>query len=436
MNKENILSPLEYKRLKGSKLQIPITKKYENYPFLIQTGFYLVNIHYCNIEKEAIHNLITYQYLNISSNIELTLLKYSNDILQIYYTTNFVKEQSFPKTNWEKVKLGIPISCNCKGIAIKTKKLLPNETLFLQFLFHIKENKNHQKYYFIFHHYLQQKKIFLDFQINYRKQYKWSIQTIKNILSNEIYIGNLVQFKTTHVSYKNHTLIHNPPSKQIKVSHTHKAIIDIPTWNQVQLKLKNSLKGTKKGKIHPLSNKLFCSECSQKFMKCGKSNKEGYSYFCCRDKLHQWKNCNNKKYFSEKMLYDILLKHINQFIKNYLDEEEFLKLSQQNQNKDTSDKEEYHFLLQELQNKNHYFTNLYESYTQKLLTKQEFLTLKEKYIADIELLKNRIHSIENPHKSTSIHYQAMHFCRSVRPACKTKSMQPERPEGMAATETE
>ena len=49
----------------------------------------------------------------------------------------------------------------------------------------------------------------LDFKINIRRKLKWSSQTIKSILKDEVYIGNMVQFKTTTVSYKNHTLVYN-----------------------------------------------------------------------------------------------------------------------------------------------------------------------------------------------------------------------------------
>ena len=60
LNQEKILSPLEYKRLNGSKLQIPITKFLENFSSIKQTGYYKVDISYPFID---LCNIFTLYYL-------------------------------------------------------------------------------------------------------------------------------------------------------------------------------------------------------------------------------------------------------------------------------------------------------------------------------------------------------------------------------------
>ncbi len=398
LNQENILSPLEYKRLNGSKLQIPLTKRFENYQSIKQVGNYKLDVIYYNNERERKKDLITYQYLSSTNNhLIYTLQNYSSNKIDLYYSLcQNINEKNFKLKEWRKIKKGdsLPTSVNC--IAIHIKDLQYKQAIFYQFDIELKENKCHNEYFFIFHHYLNNKLSNLNFDIKIRKKYKWSIQTIKNILTNEFYIGNLVQFKSTHVSYKNHTVIHNNKSKWIRANNTHEAIIESEIWNKVQNKLKSNTRSTKNGNIHPLSNKVFCSECNKSFIKCGKSNSNGYSYLCCRDKLEKWKNCNNKKYINEKIMHTFLLEKINNFIHTFFDEAEFRKLERKHQpvfESNTSQEQELNFLQGKLQSKNKYFTNLYESYTKGILNQQEFLMLKTKYQNEIEILKKRINTI-------------------------------------------
>lgn len=406
LNQENILSPLEYKILTGSKLQIPLTKKFENYQSIKQVGNYKLDVIYYNNEKKTIKNMITYQYLSTPSNhILYTLQNYSDKKTKLYYTLKpNINKKNFNLDDWIKINQGDTLPPYVSCIAIRTKELQYKQAIFYQFDIKLNQNKEHNEYFFIFHTYLNKNLSTLNFDIKIRKKYKWSIQTIKNILTNEFYIGNLVQFKSTHVSYKNHTVIHNNKDKWIYANNTHEAIIETKIWKKVQNQLKENARSTKTGNIHPLSNKVFCLNCNKKFMKCGKSDSEGYSYLCCRDKLEKWTNCNNKKYINEKVIHTLLLEKINNFIQTFFDKKEFIQLKQKihyDSNSNTQQKNELNFLLQQLQNKTEYFTNLYESYSNGILNEQEFLTLKIKYQEELEILKNRIQSINSNIKNVN-----------------------------------
>lgn len=64
----------------------------------------------------------------------------------------------------------------------------------------------------------------------YRQNGVWNDVTVRTLLRNEVYIGNMVQNKHGTVSYKNHKLIKKPKSEWIRVENTHEAIIDMDTW--------------------------------------------------------------------------------------------------------------------------------------------------------------------------------------------------------------
>lgn len=61
----------------------------------------------------------------------------------------------------------------------------------------------------------------------------WQAQTVKRLLANQIYIGNLAQMKETTVSYKNHKVIRKDQSEWVIIEHNHEPIISRELWNKV-----------------------------------------------------------------------------------------------------------------------------------------------------------------------------------------------------------
>ena len=83
--------------------------------------------------------------------------------------------------------------------------------------------------------------------------YKWSTQTVSDILERQAYIGNTVNFTTYKPSYKSKRFVKNPPEKQMVFENTHEAIIDIDTWKKVQELRKNKRCPSKTGKSNMFS---------------------------------------------------------------------------------------------------------------------------------------------------------------------------------------
>lgn len=212
-------------------------------------------------------------------------------------------------------KVGTYIIYTRDKIGNKIKFISNNGTILINhqtignnlYEFNFEKNIKHLKYYPNLNEY------------SIRKKFLWSNETIKNILTNEMYIGNLIQFKTTTVSYKNHSIIKNSEDKQIKSYNTHLPIISFDDFYKVKKMLSSKTRMIKCGKRSIFSNIVYCDECSSKFIKCG-SSVNGFSYLSCIDKKNKWTNCNNKHYLNEKKLYDIIFKKINNFINKYYDD--------------------------------------------------------------------------------------------------------------------
>ena len=89
----------------------------------------------------------------------------------------------------------------------------------------------------------------------------WSSQSIKHILKNEMYIGNMVQGKTTKLNHKSHKTIYLPKKQWTIIQNTHEAIIDKETFNNAQLIFKANKNKTSKSYDYLLKGIIKCHEC-------------------------------------------------------------------------------------------------------------------------------------------------------------------------------
>ena len=111
----------------------------------------------------------------------------------------------------------------------------------------------------------------------------WQAQTVKRLLVNQIYIGNLAQMKETTVSYKNHKIIRKDQAEWVIIENNHEPIVSRELWDKVQEVNASVSRGrcTTEKLVNPLSGLCYCDECGAK-MKMQKTpyNKSPYSYRC------------------------------------------------------------------------------------------------------------------------------------------------------------
>ena len=117
----------------------------------------------------------------------------------------------------------------------------------------------------------------------------WNENTIKCMVVNEVYIGNLVSGKTGTLSYKNQKTIRKDVKDWIRVERTHEAIITPELWHRVQvLSRKRHKPGRRKNNERSLfAGLIYCSDCGfrlrsqveRRIRKDGSENKS-VSYIC------------------------------------------------------------------------------------------------------------------------------------------------------------
>ena len=104
----------------------------------------------------------------------------------------------------------------------------------------------------------------------------WSYFTITNILTNEVYIGNMIQGKSGVVSYKNPDKVSYPQDQWIVVKGTHEPIIDQETWDRVQALIAEKATPSQREPEGMFARKVRCFYCGSRLRSVKSGNKRGF----------------------------------------------------------------------------------------------------------------------------------------------------------------
>lgn len=149
----------------------------------------------------------------------------------------------------------------------------------------------------------------------------WTISSVKKILKNQMYVGDMVQSVQTKVSYKSKKKKTLPRSNWNIVKNTHEAIVDRIIFEHVQNNAKrtNVTNNTKREK-RIFENLLYCKECGNTLTITYRKNHNYWTINCNRySRDPKRKMCYSHFIPYDKLEY-ALLEVIKKTCKQYLDE--------------------------------------------------------------------------------------------------------------------
>lgn len=107
----------------------------------------------------------------------------------------------------------------------------------------------------------------------------WCETTVRNILLNQMYIGNMVQGKQKVISYKVHDRVRTDEKDWYIVENTHEAIIDRATFDKAQLLHQRDTRVAPNQKtVYLFSGFVYCADCKKSMTRKIAKN---YVYYCC-----------------------------------------------------------------------------------------------------------------------------------------------------------
>ena len=151
-----------------------------------------------------------------------------------------------------------------------------------------------------------------------RVNHQWADTTVKALIHNEVYIGNMVQGQHGTMSYKSRKLISKPEEEWIRVEGTHEAIISRDVWDTVASINKNGVRKrkTSDGIRSVFSGLVFCADCGFKMINhverfTYQDGRPGrYSSFICGNYSRSGKSACTVHTIYENALTEIVLQDI------------------------------------------------------------------------------------------------------------------------------
>ena len=231
------------------------------------------------------------------------------------------------------------------------------------------------------------------------KNYSWCPSTVRKILKNDIYIGNVTQGKRRVKSYKVHKVEQVPKEEWITVENMHEPIIEKELFEKAQRLNKVDTRVQNSGNLSIWAGKLKCADCGYAMHKKYCKNKTGtvYEYYICGTYRKKSNKLCTKHTIKVENLENAVLEAIRFHIKlvdtknilEQIDKVSIKKLENDNV-EDIKQKRE-----KEIEKISNLKMCLYEDWKNAYITKEEYLQYKQKYEQDIDKLKQIINNLNN-----------------------------------------
>ena len=158
----------------------------------------------------------------------------------------------------------------------------------------------------------------------------WNISTVKKILINRVYTGDLVQHTQTKVSYKSKKKIAVDEKFWIIVNNNHEALVEKDTFEYVNKlrKRKTRNQGVKTGREKRLlEGKLFCKECSNRLTVLYRRNLDYWSVNCNRYSRDPVRGRCYSHFYPYNYLEEQILEQINKSVSKLIKELDLKELN-------------------------------------------------------------------------------------------------------------
>ena len=233
------------------------------------------------------------------------------------------------------------------------------------------------------------------------KYHIWRDTTIQRILTNQMYVGDMVQGTRSVINYRNHKI--KPKSKEewVIVRNTHEAIISREDFDKVQ----NMLQSNKKDYIKPfrtyvLGGLVKCGDCGAvlETALCSSKNLKNKYYFRCPTYMLSKGLICSKHTIRNDYLEATVFQIIKKYIELSVDIESILKKIKLNtiQKECQNQNAKLDFEIKKLKDK---MSLLYIKFKNNELSENDYIIQKESVLEEIRKIENQIISLSSSIKN-------------------------------------
>lgn len=259
--------------------------------------------------------------------------------------------------------------------------------------------------------------------------YHWGQSTINKILSTQEYCGDVINFKTYSISYKNKKRHANNPENIVVFKDVHEPIIDRAIFETIQLRRgKTRKRPMANGERNMFSGLLVCSDCGRNLHYHFNNSKVRY-FNCPGYNQGEVKDCFSTHYVRLDFLEQVVLaeiRRLTRFACKYEDEfvrvvSEFSKQALQSQI--DAHQSEVRTLIARDKELDRIFERLYEDNLSGKITDERFQRMSVSYDNEQKELHERLTSLNNIlEELTSKTITTERFVEAVRKYTRVKKL--------------
>lgn len=223
----------------------------------------------------------------------------------------------------------------------------------------------------------------------------WDSTNVRRILSNEVYVGDMVQGKIRKMNFKSKKLLSVPKEDQIVVKNTHEAIISREDFDKAKLLMKLDRRVcTTSGELDIFSGFVKCGDCLRGMNKKKINNGfKDYYYFICSTFKKNGKLACTKHCIKYEHLYNAVLMSIQKMINISVCADKMIEyINNSKKRVKQSDKleNELNECYMNLGKEKDRLLQVYQDYKDDIITNEVYFKYKEKTEHTIEFLESEI----------------------------------------------
>ena len=232
-----------------------------------------------------------------------------------------------------------------------------------------------------------------------QEDYSWCPSTVRNILKNDVYIGNVTQGKRKVKSYKIHKVEQVPEDEWVTVENMHEPIIDKELFDKAQGLRQVDTRVQNTGTLSIWAGILKCADCGRAMHKkyCKNTSGTVYEYYICGTYRKKSNKLCTKHTLKVEELENSVLEAIKLHIELLIDTENILEQVNKSKTKQLANENILNIKQakeKEIEKISNLKRCLYEDWKNEDITREEYLEYKQKYEKDIDRIKGIIVNLD------------------------------------------
>lgn len=235
----------------------------------------------------------------------------------------------------------------------------------------------------------------------YTRSSLWNMQSVKSILKNRMYTGDLVQGRHEKISHKVKKIRQIPEDRWVIVENHHEGIIDKESFQNVQDILKRDTRISPKSKELALfAGFLKCADCGRQMVKKKASRRkfwDVYHYYTCVTYDLQTKAACTRHTMRSDVLEKTVFTVLSKYIEIAVDMDSLIERINSSPKRKAANSRMQSLLDTKEKEKiktEKILLDLYPDYKNEMISKEQYLILKERYESEIAKIEQSIKEIK------------------------------------------